>query len=1449
MVQTAPRHPQLDPPPPGLLQAPRPLAGFGHPGVRGAKEEREEQPVSVAVVAEKPSVARDIAKVLGANRRGEGCLLGNGYAVTWAVGHLVALAEPHEMEPGWKRWRWDGLPMLPRNWPLVVVSQTRDQFRAVEQLLNARDTELVVAATDAGREGELIFRYIYEKAGCRKPVKRLWLSSLTPEAIRDGFRRLREGSAYDPLAAAAKGRSRADWLVGMNLSRAYTLAFGGPGSILSVGRVQTPTLAMIAERDRAIREFVPEDYVEVMATFSPGPAASSVSYRGTWFRELPATTRLPADGEEAARIVERARRGRAAIESIERETRRKPPPLLYDLTELQRHANRLYGFSAQKTLELAQNLYERRKLLSYPRTDSRHLSQDVAATLDKVVAAVREPYRDLVAPGTGERPLGRRFVDDKKVTDHHAIIPTSTPPGDLSLRSDEGKIYDLVCRRLLAAWHEDNVSSVTTIVTRVETAGEREPAVDRYRTSGTAEEQAGWRVLEVKAPQKKREGSEGSTEEEDQPVPPGLVRGQPQTVLDARAVEKRTRPPRPLTEAALLTAMETAGRALEDRELSEAMRERGLGTPATRAAIIETLLDRGYVVREGKALRVTEKGSRLIEVVHAEVKSPGMTGEWERRLREIERGTGNFESFMAGIEAYVREVVGTVGSAARTAAPRRAAVTAPPSEAPKTAGAPPRPGLSAPAPNLELSSRPKPPLPQGEGWGEGGVGASKSLKSQPTSKTHPHPDPPLEGEGKRKSASVTGKGQGAAPSGDPIRDLLRDGFGFPSFRPHQEAVCRAVAAGQDALLVMPTGAGKSLCYQIPGLARGGTTLVVSPLIALMEDQVGKLRDFGHRADRVHSGRDRESLRRACREYLSGDLDFLFIAPERLGVPGFPELLAKRRLGLIAVDEAHCISQWGHDFRPDYRMLKERLPLLTREPTPVIALTATATPLVQEDIANELGIPGATRFIHGFRRTNIAVEVVELAPRDRPEAARAVLEGPARLPAILYAPTRKQAEKVAAHLARKWRAAPYHAGMAAAARDRAQEAFLRGELDLIVATIAFGMGIDKANVRTVIHLALPASVEGYYQELGRAGRDGQPSRAILFHSYGDRRTHEYFLGRDYPDAEILGRLFGALTEEPQPLERLRSRLGVAEEAFAGALDKLWIHGGARVDPEETVRLGAPGWEKPYEAQREHRRAQLERMARYAETPVCRMLQLVRHFGDLEDSGERCGQCDVCAPQESAAARTRPASEAEAGHLGRVLAALRQKGEQPAGRLFREELEGTIDRRSFEDLVAGLARAGLVRVREESFRKDGRTVAYLRLSLTEEGRRAAESPQGPAERVQLPAGPGVPARAPRQRGRRGEKLRQARSQRSAPPPESPRQASAPPSGLVAALKAWRLDEARRRRIPAFRILTDRTLLAIAAARPATEEELLAIPGFGAKLWARHGTRILGLLRGDR
>ncbi len=1282
--------------------------------------------MTIAVVAEKPSVARDLAAVLGAGAREQGALRGGGYVVTWVIGHVVRLAEPHEYDPRWKTWRLADLPILPSRFRLVVAEATREQFDNTRRVLEGADVTEIVCATDAGREGELIFRYLYEALGCTKPVRRLWISSLTPAAIAKGFRELKEGRELDRLADAARARSRADWLVGMNLSRAYSLAHD---EVYSVGRVQTPTLAMVVARELEIREFVPEDYFEVEATFEAGDEGGAGRYAGTWFREK--ERRLPKDGEEARRIADRVRSvpgGRGAIESVDRQEHALPPPFLYDLTELQRHANRLFGMSAQRTLDVAQSLYEKRKLLSYPRTDSRKLTRDVAATLPEVVRAIEGSFPGKLAPGTGERPLGARFVDDAKVADHHAIIPTPMrPPTDLP--QDEARIYDLVCRRLLSAWHDDHLYAVTKVVTAVTSS-----QTDRFASSGTSVERAGWKVLDRVASSSAARG--------ETTLPGGLRPGDPAHVLDAKAVAKKTRPPARFTDATLLTAMETAGRVVEDKEIALAMRECGLGTPATRAATLETLLRREYIARDGKSLLATDKGIALIGVVHPDVKSPAMTGQWEAKLGQIEEGKGDLDRFMTEIEGYVRQVVGAAPAAVVRATP--------------TALRPQEPGAS-------------------------------------------------------------------------LEDLLHDRFGFSSFRPHQEDVCRAATAGRDVLLVMPTGAGKSLCYQLPGIARGGTTLVVSPLIALIEDQVGKLTRHGLAAERIHSGRTRLQSRAACRAYLDGRLDFLFLAPERLKVPGFPEMLARRPPALVAIDEAHCISQWGHDFRPDYRMLGDRLPSL--RPAPFVALTATATPAVQDDIAAQLQLRDPARFIHGFRRTNLAIEVVEKSPADRVDAVKALLSDPARRPAIVYTPTRREAEQAAAELAAVARATVYHAGLTTEVREQAQRAFLTGEADVVVATIAFGMGIDKANVRTVVHTALPGSIEGYYQEIGRAGRDGAPAAAVLLYSPVDTRTHEFFHEKNYPSVAILRAMFEELKDRPVAKDALFSSVGLDEEVFEKALEKLWLHGGARIDPDETIRRGAAAFEPSYVRQVAHRLDQIARVRRFAERKACRMLDLVAHFGDRNDPGTPCGLCDRCTPLASAAGALRAPTQGEERVVAALLKQLGQLDGQTVGQLHREVFpRGELDRRSFDHTLGGLARDGLVRLEADSFEKDGVAIAFSRVHLTSRGRAAVPRRRAPEPRHEKAAAP------KRGRARRRTKDRRRREVENVP---------AGSEALLEALRVWRLAAASKLGVPAFHVMSDRTLRDLVTARPAEEASLRRVAGISQGVVSKHSATLLRLI----
>ncbi len=662
-----------------------------------------------------------------------------------------------------------------------------------------------------------------------------------------------------------------------------------------------------------------------------------------------------------------------------------------------------------------------------------------------------------------------------------------------------------------------------------------------------------------------------------------------------------------------------------------------------------------------------------------------------------------------------------------------------------------------------------------------------------------------------------------------LEAILRDVFRHGSFRPNQAAICQASIGGRDTLVVMPTGSGKSLCYQLPAVARGGTTLVVSPLIALMEDQVAKLQAMNLRVDRIHSGRAREDARAAFRAYRESALQFLFIAPERFRVPNFLPALAQKKPSLIAVDEAHCISQWGHDFRPDYRMLQSCIQAL--RPSPVIALTATATPSVQRDIVQQLGLSKPALFVQGFRRDNIAIEIVEAAPSMRASLVAKLLEKPDHRPAIVYAPSRRQADELADELAPMCLTRAYHAGLDKRHRQQVQEDFLAGRLEIIVATIAFGMGIDKPNVRTVIHVALPGSIEAYYQEIGRAGRDGKPSRAILMHSYADRHMHDFFFERDYPEGKVLDGIFRLLRDEPISKQTLQQRSGLAPDAFESAFEKLWIHSGVVADWEENVVRGSPKWQATYEAQRKHRSAQVELVLRYADSPQCRMASLVRYFGDSSDKRTWCGLCDFCAPEQAVGQKYRPADPMEAELARQVIEVLRPVGAKSTGRLHTELAPPDVSRDQFEELLGAMARAGLLVAASEVFEKDGRQIPFRTVRLTPEG-----SEWAPDEPLPLLL----------REGRTGEKdAKRKTRQAGAHSKPKPVKQMAADSQLAKDLKAWRLQMAKSKGVPAFCICNDRALAEIVDAEPADEEDLLEIRGVGSKFVEQFGAEVLKMV----
>jgi DNA topoisomerase-3 len=598
------------------------------------------------VIAEKPSVARDLVDALpGSFENNDTYYESEDTIVTFAVGHLVELINPEEYDERFKRWRMDDLPIVPDEFKLRARDKKAEkQLKAIHKLLKRDDIDQIVNACDAGREGELIFAYIYETSGVEKPVERLWINSMTKQAIREGFDQLRPGEQLRQLEAAARSRSEADWLVGMNATRAATIrGRAWVGGVVSLGRVQTPTLALIVKREREIQAFIPEPYWLVHAQFDP-------RYEGLWFEGD--ETRLK-DGKRADAIAAKVSGADGVVESVERKEQSERAPLLYDLTSLQRDANRRFGFSARRTLQAAQSLYEGKKAITYPRTSSRWLSGDLVPQL-KPTAATLAPISDYAAAaqyvlGLKQLPLGR-VVNDSKVDDHHAIIPTDVEHEVDSFTPDERRVFDLVARRFLAVFHPPARYARTTIVTLVEE--------ERFRTRGKVTLEAGWRGvygLEADADKQARQDEEGENESAELPE---LEQGQRVKCATAEVEAKETKPPPRYTEATLLSAMETAGKLVDDEELREAMKERGLGTPATRAETIETLIRREYVERVAKDLQPTPKGLQVITMLEEHpLTSPELTGDWEKRLTDIEHGSDDRKAFIDDIASFTRSTV------------------------------------------------------------------------------------------------------------------------------------------------------------------------------------------------------------------------------------------------------------------------------------------------------------------------------------------------------------------------------------------------------------------------------------------------------------------------------------------------------------------------------------------------------------------------------------------------------------------------------------------------------------------------------------------------------------------------------------------------------------------------------------------------------------------------
>jgi len=609
------------------------------------------------IISEKPSMGRAIASALGIQGAGRSFIQGNDVIVTWCVGHLVTAIGPEGYNAGLKAWKLDTVPFFPEPFRYTPIEATKDQYAAVATLMTRDDVVDVVNATDAGREGELIFDLVYRLSGCTKPVKRFWTSSLTDNAIQEAYARMKPGDAYLGLRDAARSRQEADWLVGINCTRAQTLIMrraGGDG-VYSIGRVQTPTLALLVNRELEITDFVPKNFWTLIATFQ----ATGGTYKGKWFQKVEGKDQDRFDQEDDAKDLAIKLAGLPGkVASVTSKTEKKKPELLYDLTNLQKEANKRFGFTAEHTLEVAQDLYEA-KLISYPRTNSRHLTEaDAQKAAGWIKAIAQGQIADLqpfVADLRKRWPvvLDKRFVNDKEVEDHSALVPTENPAKNL--QDDRLNIYELIARRFLAAYFPDRIEGKTTIITKI--------GKENFKTTGTVVQNLGWSAVDPphSRPKKEKTKTDSPEEDDDPGLLPLVVKAEDVDTKDLVCKAGKTSPPKRMTEGDLLGAMQGAGRELDDEELKGAMKDCGLGTPATRANIIETLLKRGYVERTRSILQPTTKGIELIQSIGAEnLKSPKMTGEWEAGLERMRRGEVKRDQFMNGIKTFVTELVAQI---------------------------------------------------------------------------------------------------------------------------------------------------------------------------------------------------------------------------------------------------------------------------------------------------------------------------------------------------------------------------------------------------------------------------------------------------------------------------------------------------------------------------------------------------------------------------------------------------------------------------------------------------------------------------------------------------------------------------------------------------------------------------------------------------------------------
>ncbi len=1206
------------------------------------------------VIAEKRSVAEKIAKAFlpdgwkpAKTASFFDCEIGR---IVWTNGHLLGLAAPEDIEPSWQKWQTESLPMLPtpEQWftkALNEAAQIRLQFLQQEIVKSAYD--LCVVATDPGREGQLIAQWLLQGLQLGAPIYRLWLQSLDAASIRSAWEHKQLNDSYAGLGHSAEARARSDWLVGLNLSRYYSIHLG---ALFPVGRVQTPTLQLVKDRENQISGHLPSVQWSLSARLDSAPWEAklcesvnplvrvddlqkrqrshtrfSADKKANWTPQLTLPFRIEVSGR------------------YDQEFSENPPPF-YNLLDIQIDANRLLNYSAAQTAALCQELYEVHELISYPRTESRTLPTALVAeqqALAQSFAQMPSLTGGLCVEPELLKPLPESHLHTPESHhEHYALVPVQTPV--TVLRADLASIFELISRRWFQAFMGP-VRGHTSVITLL-------PSEEGTRAFWEKNKLL-W-VIEI------RQISDSGFRKDQKELPGRCektlpVQGEHFSVAEFQWQEHPIPAPALMSEAELLRAM-TKDTANSQKTSSSPQSESsriGLGTAATRAAVIESLKEDGYLHAAHGILTTTAKAKTLLEQVHPLLRSTQLTSRWESMLAKIEGDKLVTSAFLDQVARFLREVIFHVEK--------------------------PMPSFS--------------PL-----IAEPNENASSSRTSLP--------GPALE---KKPSAYKP-------PSKKMVREVLLERFKITDFRPHQEDVCMAVAAGKDALLVMPTGCGKSLCYQLPGLLRGGKVLVLSPLISLMQNQASHLSNLGIAAGLLHSGLTRDQSRDICSKYRDQSEFFLFIAPERLGLGRFLEFLHRYPPNLIAIDEAHCISGWGHDFRPDYRLIGSCLESLKE--IPKIALTATAGQQVQADIVSRLKMKNPHTVITGFRRTNIAIEVDYVEDSHKSKVVHKIAEDVTRLPMIIYTPTRKLADTLAASFPPPYKAAAYHAGLPSSERQAIIDHFLAGNIDIMVATVAFGMGIDKANIRTVVHYSVPGNPENYYQEIGRAGRDGKLSRAILLYSWEDWRIQEYLLNKSYPDAKNLQKVSDLLAKSPKTLPQLQAALGYDPEELTALLEKLrGLQMIQQLGQHFALREGAPSIiDEGYAAQVSKRKESLQFMDQFTRSSACRMSTIVGYFTNDPNQLKPCGICDICFPNYSSLGIRQKLSDEDLKRCRIILETLADYPQVAKGKLWKE-MPGGWQQGEFDALLACLEQYGMIKIKREQFQKKDHLIHFQKITL--------------------------------------------------------------------------------------------------------------------------------------